>query len=107
MIQFGNEHIRSSLLERREELMHRFNHAVVEQPLHINWMDDIDPDDVASVAILHIMEELLEVDAAIERIDDGDYGICRRCGHKIDPLRLEMLPETQFCQSCISEITDE
>ena len=40
-------------------------------------------------------ERLLQaIDAALRRIEDGTYGICRSCGKPIDPERLEALPWT-------------
>jgi RNA polymerase-binding protein DksA len=40
-------------------------------------------------------ERLLQaIDAALQRIENGTYGICRSCGRPIDPERLEALPWT-------------
>jgi RNA polymerase-binding protein DksA len=40
-------------------------------------------------------ERLLQaIDAALQRIENGTYGICRTCGQPIDPERLEALPWT-------------
>jgi RNA polymerase-binding protein DksA len=40
-------------------------------------------------------ERLLQaIDAALQRIENGTYGICRSCGQPIDPERLEALPWT-------------
>lgn len=47
---------------------------------------------------------LAQVDAAIERIDNGTYGTCTRCGRAINPERLEALPYAPYCISCQSEI---
>lgn len=40
---------------------------------------------------------LAQVNAALERLDDGTYGICARCGKEIDPRRLERLPYATLC----------
>jgi len=43
-------------------------------------------------------EQLLsEIDAALERIDAGTYGLCERCGTPIDPDRLAALPWARLC----------
>lgn len=40
-------------------------------------------------------ERLLQaIDAALQRIESGTFGICRSCGKPIDPERLEALPWT-------------
>jgi RNA polymerase-binding transcription factor DksA len=41
--------------------------------------------------------ELLEVDAALRRLDDGTFGVCERCGETIDPERIEAEPATRWC----------
>ena len=40
---------------------------------------------------------LRDVEAAIDRLDLGTYGICERCGNPIEPARLEALPAARFC----------
>ena len=43
---------------------------------------------------------LAQIDAAIARVDAGDYGICRDCEQEIDPRRLAALPYALFCTEC-------
>ena len=42
-------------------------------------------------------ETLIEIDAALQRIEDGSYGICEGCGNPIDPDRLSAIPWTRLC----------
>jgi len=44
------------------------------------------------------------VDAALARLDAGDYGSCLRCGHTIAPARLEALPWAARCIACQAEL---
>lgn len=44
--------------------------------------------------------ELLQIDAAVARVDAGEYGICRDCGQSIDPRRLAALPYALLCTEC-------
>jgi DnaK suppressor protein len=44
--------------------------------------------------------ELVQVEAALARLDAGTYGICQSCGKPIDPARLEVLPWAQFDLDC-------
>jgi RNA polymerase-binding transcription factor DksA len=46
------------------------------------------------------LRELSEVDAALQRIDAGTYGRCKRCGQPIDPARLDALPWTPYDLEC-------
>jgi DnaK suppressor protein len=51
-----------------------------------------------SQAVVRNSEALLaEVTAALERLDNGTYGTCARCGRPIDPRRLERLPYATLC----------
>jgi RNA polymerase-binding protein DksA len=43
-----------------------------------------------------------QVDAALERMDDGTYGICTRCGNPIPLARLELRPYGATCVACAS-----
>jgi RNA polymerase-binding protein DksA len=47
-------------------------------------------------------EELLAVESAIARIEDGTYGRCESCGRAIGRQRLKALPEAKLCLDCSS-----
>lgn len=38
-----------------------------------------------------------QINAALQRLDAGKYGICERCGREISPRRLEALPYATLC----------
>jgi DnaK suppressor protein len=43
---------------------------------------------------------VVDLDAALERLDSGTYGICQTCGRDIEPQRLAALPATRYCMLC-------
>lgn len=45
-------------------------------------------------------DHLEQVDAALARLDDGTYGVCRVCGGAIPPERLEVRPSAATCVGC-------
>ncbi|APH02775.1 MULTISPECIES: TraR/DksA family transcriptional regulator [Janibacter] len=45
-------------------------------------------------------EHLREIDAALARLDAGDYGTCERCGRPISAGRLEARPTARTCIDC-------
>ena len=45
-------------------------------------------------------QELAAIDAALERIREGTYGICQECGKRIPVARLQALPYAQYCVKC-------
>jgi len=42
-------------------------------------------------------ETLIQVEDALQRIEDGTYGKCRDCGRPIEPARLEAVPWAAYC----------
>ncbi|MFO7945589.1 MAG: TraR/DksA C4-type zinc finger protein [Armatimonadota bacterium] len=50
--------------------------------------------------------EILEaVNAALDKIEKGTYGICDRCGKNITKARLEFLPYASLCKKCRKELS--
>ncbi|HEX2155197.1 MAG TPA: TraR/DksA C4-type zinc finger protein [Acidimicrobiia bacterium] len=47
--------------------------------------------------------QLDEVEKALDKIEDGTYGICSRCGEPIPAARLEARPESTLCVACKSQ----
>jgi len=43
---------------------------------------------------------LYHIDAALDRIEDGTYGICEICQEEISKDRLDVLPHARFCITC-------
>jgi len=44
-----------------------------------------------------VTDELLQIQAAFQRLEQGTYGTCQACGRPIGTERLEALPATRFC----------
>ena len=47
-----------------------------------------------------VLDQLAEVDKALDKFEKGSYGRCEGCGKAIDPDRLEALPQATLCMSC-------
>ena len=45
-------------------------------------------------------ENILRIRAALQRLEDDEYGRCVRCGEAINPKRLELDPATALCIGC-------
>jgi DnaK suppressor protein len=56
-------------------------------------------------ALIGQMEEHLEdIEAALERIEKGTFGICTSCGQPIAPARVMAIPQAQLCVACQSRL---
>ena len=48
--------------------------------------------------------ELKKIDAALARIDEGEFGWCSECGEAIASKRLEIDPTLELCIACASAL---
>lgn len=91
---------------RREQLMLRLQgHRDVMAAERV-------PDDQFGLASLTLLEDLavntlqrdqqqlVEIEAALERLEEGEYGLCEGCGADIPKRRLQALPWARFCIEC-------
>lgn len=46
------------------------------------------------------LQEIRMIEAALDRIAQGSYGICVVCGDPIGEERLDVLPHTPTCRNC-------
>lgn len=56
--------------------------------------------DVASAEVERDLAELREVQAALQRLDEGSWGRCADCEEPIDPRRLAVQPAALRCAAC-------
>ena len=50
-------------------------------------------------------ERLADIDHALQRMDEGTYGTCARCGNAIATPRLEARPMSVHCVECAAVIS--
>ena len=106
--------IRKRLEDERTQLRADIDALVIENQ---NQQDDYGignhlADDATEVftrernlALRNNAQDLLaQVEAALQRLDEGTYGTCARCDREIDIERLEALPYATLCITCQSEI---
>lgn len=77
-------------------------------PSHIA---DIGSDTFEQHNTLSIMDTegqtLEDIEAALERIEEGVYGLCTECNGRIPKLRLNAIPYTLHCVKCASELESQ
>jgi DnaK suppressor protein len=57
-----------------------------------------------TLALVQSLQRKLEsIERAIQLAQQGTYGICESCGDRIDPARLEILPQATLCLKCQRE----
>ena len=51
-----------------------------------------------SLSMIEQLEaELSDIERALRKLDEGNYGTCEACRNPIDAQRLEVLPATRYC----------
>jgi DnaK suppressor protein len=58
------------------------------------------PDLVAVTRAADLLDRIDAIDAALQRIATGTYGMCESCGHAIPRERLEFRPSAVSCVGC-------
>lgn len=53
--------------------------------------------EVAQTSLEHAEADLMEIDAALQRLEAGTYGRCEMDGEPIDPDRLRVRPTARYC----------
>jgi len=82
--------------------------SVVAASRDTNADDEHDPEGTtiaferSQVAALmrHAHQHLLEIDSALQRVDEGTYGSCESCGRPIGEGRLQARPVARTCIEC-------
>lgn len=98
---------RGSTEERLVRLRDDFS-GVVEATRDSNTDDEHDPEghtiayerSQTGALIRQAERHLVEIDAALERVRDGTYGVCEACGRPVAPARLEARPTARTCVGC-------
>ena len=96
------------LAERRAQLLTTLRHLDDEQnevERNTDWVDEAACD--SRIALLDDLRhdyqaELTRIDRALDRIEKHQYGACAACHEAIDPKRLELVPEAEYCCGCES-----
>jgi DnaK suppressor protein len=107
------ERIRAALAARRDELREEYDvHLAEIAELQRDRLTDSAGDDQADtgsktfereqeISLAHsILERTTQVERALERLDEGSYGWCERCGNAIPVERLAAFPSATLCVSC-------
>ena len=48
--------------------------------------------------------KLKQVETALEKIENEEYGTCTECEIEIPAARLEIMPHAEFCTQCLSKM---
>jgi DnaK suppressor protein len=76
----------------------------LDQPIgRLSRVDALQQQSMLAANRATAMRRRHQIDAALRRIDEDEYGDCASCGEPIDPRRLEAQPEAPLCMPCQSQ----
>ena len=96
------------LTEKRDEIVKKAKQTL-EEDMALDANDLPDEMDLASSEYLQSFTFRLrgrektfldKISKALQKIEDGTFGICEECGEEISVKRLEARPETNLCIRC-------
>lgn len=100
---------RAALLDRRTEI-ERLSRISADQrgPVELDQsrvgrlsrMDALQAQAMSKATETRRLQELKRIEAALSRLDQGDFGFCVTCGEDISPARLVNDPTTPVCVDC-------
>lgn len=99
--------LRTQLDERKAELSERIARIKADiarglDPDSKEQATQLENQEVLDALANEATEELAKVNAALQRIQNGTYGICAACGKSIDSRRLAVRPYSSKCINCAS-----
>ncbi|XDD52426.1 TraR/DksA family transcriptional regulator [Leptospira sp. WS92.C1] len=98
------QEIKDLLVERKNTLLEKYAHwEDNSRPSGLKEMGDIadiaseiNEETLSSVLSEAEIETIREIDVALDKIEDGSYGICEGTGKKIPIARLKAIPWTRY-----------
>ena len=97
--------IRNRLIQLKSELQNRVSsiHEHARDPLEQDSAEQAAQ--LGNVAVVSALEseavsELADIEAALQRLEAGTYGVCVSCGEPIGEGRLKVRPAATQCRDC-------
>ncbi len=109
------EYFKKLILKKRNEILEELGYiressknenketSGTDSTYSIHMADHGTDEEQREKAYYHATREnkyLLYLEDALNRIEEGSYGVCINCGKEIPKARLEAVPHTQLCVPC-------
>ena len=66
----------------------------------VSRMDAINNKSVTEATLRQAKDKLNKLHHALHRIDEDDFGKCKRCGNNIPLMRVVLMPQSPYCVNC-------
>mgnify|MGYP001818421555 FL=1 len=96
--------LRGDMTQMEDNALNKDHSKTTSMPNHMAELGSDNFDQEVTLSLLGSENDALDqIEAAIERIEDGRYGQCEECGVKIPKPRLEAIPYAALCVQCASQ----
>jgi len=100
----SRENHREILIQKKEELS---GTPLNREEIAIQWVPDVIDDvqnaaerEIALGSINRHWQTLRAIEQALQRLEEGSFGVCAECERQIHPKRLQAVPWAALCLSC-------
>ena len=101
------ESVKENLVAQKEKITNSLEAQNTDMKNLVKIVDSGDEADAVDRTLLDSLsaqdaQRLRLIDNALDRIRQGKYGLCSKCGKEIPQARLEALPYALMCVACAS-----
>jgi DnaK suppressor protein len=90
--------------QMEDNALNKDHNMITSIPTDMEELGSDNADQELTLSLLGSEKDALDqIEAAIERIENGSYGDCETCGAKIPKSRLEAIPYASQCVRCASQ----
>ncbi len=99
------ERLRTELLAKKNELSGRLERISANLQRAYNadskeMAKELEDSEVVDALGNEAREEIAKISAALQRLDNGRYGVCSECGEPIEAGRMKVYPYADECIDC-------
>ena len=92
------------MTQMEDNALNKDHSRTTSMPTNMAELGSDNSDQELTLSLLGSDKDALDqIEAAIERIEDGSYGRCEECGGKIPKSRLDAIPYAAQCVRCASQ----
>ena len=100
---------RRQLLELKQNILNSSKKTITSEELYTSSDDIADESDLT---VAHIQQNLVfqlrdqekvkltQIEEALDKLEEGTFGVCEDCEDEIETKRLDVSPHTQKCIAC-------
>jgi RNA polymerase-binding protein DksA len=96
--------LQGDMTQMEDNALNKDHNSTTSMPNHMAELGTGNSDQELTLNLLGSENDALDqVDRALKRIEDGNFGQCEKCGMNIPKARLEAIPYAAQCVRCASE----